>query len=169
MADELDVLLEKVDDPALRADLRAEIDRVKAKRSFGLVFESHLPERVRLPEHPVRRGVRVVHRDTDGEPRLVRRVQNGSAVLVGSDGSTEEVDVSDLVVVAEFGEPTYPGLERLGSRRLRSVGPGSPSLVRNSAALRVRSQRTSPTSSATPARSSAASRRASARTTSRTR
>ena len=115
MADELDVLLEKVDDPALRADLRAEIDRVKAKRSFGLVFESHLPERVRLPEHPVRRGVRVVHRDTDGEPRLVRRVQNGSAALVGSDGSTEEVDISDLVVVAEFGEPIYPGLERLGS------------------------------------------------------
>ena len=115
MADELDVLLEKVDDPALRADLRAEIDRVKAKRSFGLVFESHLPERVRLPEHTVRRGVRVVHRDADGEPRLVRRVRNGSAVLVGSDGSTEEADVSELVVVAEFGEPIYPGLERLGS------------------------------------------------------
>ena len=115
MADELDVLLEKVDDPALCADLRAAIDRVKAKRSFGLVFESHLPERVRLPDHPVRRGVRVVHRDADGQPRLVRRVQNGSAVLVGSDGSTEEADVSELVVVAEFGEPIYPGLVRLGS------------------------------------------------------
>ena len=115
MADELDVLLEKVDDPALRADLRAAIDRVKAKRSFGLVFESHLPERVRLPDHPVRRGVRALRRDSDGEPRLVRRVQNGSAVLVGSDGSTEEADVSELVVVAEFGEPIYPGLVRLGS------------------------------------------------------
>ena len=115
MADELDVLLEKVDDPALRADLRAEIDRVKAKRSFGLVFESHLPERVRLPDHPVRRGVRVIRRDADGEPRLVRRVQNGSAVLVGPDGSTEDADISELVVVAEFGEPIYPGLERLGS------------------------------------------------------
>ena len=115
MADELDVLLEKVDDPALRADLRAEIDRVRAKRSFGLVFESHLPERVRLPDHPVRRGVRVVHWDADGEPRLVRRVRNRSAVLVASDGSTEEADVSELVAVAEFGEPIYPGLERLGS------------------------------------------------------
>ena len=111
MADELDVLIGKVDDPALRADLRAAIDRVKAKRSFGLVFESHLPERVRLPDHPVRRGVRVVHRDADGEPRLVRRVQDGSAVLVGSDGSIEAVDVTDLVVVAEFGEPIYPALD----------------------------------------------------------
>ena len=115
MADELDVLLHKVGDPALRADLRVAIDQVKAKRSFGLVFESHLPERVRLSDYPVRRGVRVVRRDADGEPRLVRRVQNGSAVLVGSDGSTEEADVSDLVVIAEFGEPIYPGLVRLGS------------------------------------------------------
>lgn len=115
MADELDVLLEKVDDPALRADLRAAVDRVRAKRSFGLVFESHLPERVRLSDHPVRRGVKVVRRDGSTEPRLVRRVQNGSATLVGSDGSTEDVDVSDLVVIAEFGEAIYPGLTRLGS------------------------------------------------------
>ena len=115
MADELNVLLEKVDDPALRADLRAAIDRIRAKRSFGLVFESHIPERLRLPDHPVRRGVTVAHRNASDEPRLVRRVQNGSAELVGSDGSTEDVNVSDLVVVAEFGRPIYPGLTRLGS------------------------------------------------------
>jgi len=60
MADELDVLLEKVTDPNLRAELRAAVDKVRAKRNFGLVFESHLPERVRLPEHPVRRGTTVV-------------------------------------------------------------------------------------------------------------
>ena len=115
MADEIDVLLEKVDDLALRADLRTEIDRVRAKRSFGLVFESHLPERVRLPDHPVRRGVKVVDRDAEGESRLVREVSNGSATVIGSDGSIEEVEASDLVVIAEFGETIYPGLTRLGS------------------------------------------------------
>ena len=115
MADEIDVLLEKVEDAALRADLRTEIDRVRAKRSFGLVFESHLPERVWLPDHPVRRGVKVVDRDAEGESRLVRQVSNGSATVIGSDGSVEEVEVSDLVVIAEFGETIYPGLTRLGS------------------------------------------------------
>ena len=115
MADELDVFLERVDDPTLRADLRAAIDRVRAKRSFGLVFESHLPERVRLPDHPVRRGVKVVRRDGPAEPLLVGRVHHGSATLIGSDGSTDDVDVSDLVVIAEFGEAIYPGLTRLGS------------------------------------------------------
>jgi hypothetical protein len=66
VADELDGLLARVDDPALRADLRAHVERLRAKRSFGLVFESHLPERVRLPEHPVRVGARVVRRDDAG-------------------------------------------------------------------------------------------------------
>ncbi|MYB11112.1 MAG: site-specific DNA-methyltransferase [Acidimicrobiia bacterium] len=124
MADEIDVLLEKVEDPALRADLRTEIGRVRAKRSFGLVFESHLPERVRLPDHPVRRGVKVVDRDADGESRLVRQVGNGSATVIGSDGSIEDVEVSDLVVIAEFGETIYPGFTRLGSIEQGGDKPG---------------------------------------------
>ena len=115
MPDELDVLLGKVDDLALRADLRSVIDLVRAKRSFGLVFESHLPERVRLPDHPVRRGVRVVRRDGGDDAFLVRRVRHGIAALIGPENSSEDVDVSDLVVVAEFGQPIYPGLARLGS------------------------------------------------------
>ncbi len=48
-----------------------------AKRTFGLVFEDHLPERVRLPDHPVRRGVRVVHRDgSDDESMAVLGVSD---------------------------------------------------------------------------------------------
>ena len=78
MADELDVLLEKVADPGLRAELRAAVDKVRAKRSFGLVFESHLPERVRLPDYPVRRGTKVVSRaDKRGEPMTVEAVRRG--------------------------------------------------------------------------------------------
>lgn len=115
MSDEFDVLVEKVDDTALRADLRSAVDRVRAKRTFGLVFESHLPERVRLPDHPVRRGVRVVRRDGGDDALVVRRVRDGIATLIGPDNSSEDVDVSDLVVVAEFGQPIYPGLSRLGS------------------------------------------------------
>ena len=52
MRSELDVLLDKVDDPILRGDIYSQVERLRAKRTFGLVFESHLPERVRLPEFP---------------------------------------------------------------------------------------------------------------------
>ena len=130
MADELDGLLSRVDDPALRADLRAHIARLRAKRTFGLVFESHLPERVRLPEHPVQAGAFVVHRDDNKSATYqVRRVRNGKATVRMArhfDGSAmseaelaevvdEEVDVEALVVIADFGQPVYPGLRRLGS------------------------------------------------------
>ena len=118
MADELDVLLEKVDDPGLRAELRTAVDKVRAKRTFGLVFESHLPERVRLPDYPVRRGTTVVLRsDKHGEPMKVESVRRGEATVVTNDGVREMLPVDDVVVVAEFGEPVYPGLTNVGSIR----------------------------------------------------
>jgi len=130
MADELDGLLARVNDPALRADLRAHVDRMRAKRTFGLVFESHLPERVRLPEHPIRVGVKVAFRnDTDSAAFQVPRIHNGRATvrkvrhpdgaMLSSDElaevADEERDVAALVVIADFGEPVYPGLRRLGA------------------------------------------------------
>ncbi len=130
MSDELDGLLARVNDPALRADLRAHVRRIRAKRTFGLVFESHLPERIRLPEHPIRASVKVASRDdTDSSAFQVLRVDDGRATIRKvrhPDGATlsseelaelvdEERDVDALVVIADFGEPVYPGLRRLGS------------------------------------------------------
>ncbi|MFN8103945.1 MAG: hypothetical protein U0U69_05755 [Acidimicrobiia bacterium] len=130
MADELDGLLGRVEDPALRADLRAHIDHLRAKRTFGLVFESHLPERVRLPEHPLRPGSKAAFRDEPISPTYqVVRVRDGKAttrIIRHADGSKlsaeenaaavdEEHPVDALVVIADFGEPIYPGLRRLGS------------------------------------------------------
>lgn len=130
MADELEGLLVRVDDPALRADLRAHIDRIRAKRTFGLVFESHLPERVRLPEHPIRPGAMVALRDDtssatfqvlracDGKT-TVRKVRQADGSRLSAEeeaGMTdEEHPVADLVVIADFGEPIYPGLRLLDS------------------------------------------------------
>lgn len=130
MRSELDVLLEKIDDPILRADIRSQVERLRAKRTFGLVFESHLPEWVRLPEHPVRVGVKVAHRDNPNSPAFevltitgkgarLRKVRNpdGSPLSAAQAvGVTDETaQVAALVVVAEFGEPVFPGLRHLGS------------------------------------------------------
>jgi len=116
MASELDVLLDKVDDPALRADLKRQVELLRARRRFGLVFEEHLPERVQLPEHTIRRGTRVVLRDHDeDEPRDVVKVAKKKATVCSADGETETLAVDDLVVIADFGEPIYPGMRRLSS------------------------------------------------------
>ncbi len=117
MSREIDVLLSRVEDPSLRADLRTQFDRAGSKRRFGLVFEDHLPERVRLPGHPVRSGVNVVLRadPDDNDIRHVTRVRNSKATLLVDDGTTEQVAVEELVVVADFGQPIHPGLRHLGS------------------------------------------------------
>ncbi len=141
MADELDGLLARVDEPALRADLRAQIDRIRAKRTFGLVFESHLPERIRLPEHPIRAGAKVAFReDTDSAAfqvlgihdgrATVRKLRHQDGTMLSSEELAEEGDeergVDALVVIADFGEPVYPGLRRLGSV---DRGPDKPAHV----------------------------------------
>jgi adenine-specific DNA-methyltransferase len=127
---ELDVLLDKVQDPALRADLRSQIDRLKQRRSFGLVFEQHIPERVRLPQHPIRERSQVVSRDDDASPTFeVILIDDGVATLVqvrDADGTyvhrseqelvgQERAPVDSLVVISDFGEPVLPGFRHLGA------------------------------------------------------
>jgi adenine-specific DNA-methyltransferase len=127
---ELDVLLDRIEDPALRADLQAQIDRLKQRRSFGLVFEQHIPERVRLPQHPIRVGSQVVSRDDDDSPTYeVIAIEDGLATLVltrDSDGAyvargehpvgeRERLSLDSLVVITDFGEPVLPGFRYLGA------------------------------------------------------
>ncbi len=136
MRSELDVLLDKIDDPTLRANILSQVERLRAKRTFGLVFESHLPERVRLPEHPVRVGVNVAHRDKSISPAFevlaikhktatLRKVRNPDGTFLSAEeaakGTDEKAPLDSLVVIADFGEPVFPGhtSPRLGQARRR--------------------------------------------------
>jgi len=127
---ELDVLLERVEDHALRADLQAQIDRLKQRRSFGLVFEQHIPERVRLPQHPIRVGSQVVSRDDDDSPTYevlaieaglatveLTRDADGAYVARGEHpvGERERLRLDSLVVITDFGEAVLPGFRYLGA------------------------------------------------------
>ena len=95
--------------------LQVEVDRLRSTKDFGLVFEKHMPENVRLYSHPVRRGLRVEERSGESDTIwLVRRVRDGKATLVDADGQESERAVEDLVVVRQFGEPIYPGLKSVG-------------------------------------------------------
>ena len=115
MTNILDGLLGRVDDPSLRAALQVEVDRMRSTKDFGLVFEKHMPENVRLYSHPVRRGLRVEERSGDSDATwLVRRVRDGKATLIDAEGQESERPVEQLVVIRRFGEPIYPGLKSVG-------------------------------------------------------
>lgn len=49
MANALDALLARIADSELRQAISSEVSKLKDSKDFGLVFERHLPESVRLP------------------------------------------------------------------------------------------------------------------------
>lgn len=116
-------------DPALARDLRKEVDALADRRAFGLNFERHVPEAVELPGRPVRRGdkVRILpprgSKASEGDERLWRVVSIEKDVadartahleLMADETVTAQSEVNDLVVVAEFRDPIYPGLVSTG-------------------------------------------------------
>jgi adenine-specific DNA-methyltransferase len=128
----IDDLLTRVEDIALRADLDRELAPLRGNRELGLVFERHLPEKVRLPGLPVQRGATVEVRADLASPtwRVVTVAANDAHLLrKEKDGThvTETRRVHELVVVQEFGSPIYPGLrsveriERGGDRPFHTV------------------------------------------------
>ncbi|NWJ69156.1 site-specific DNA-methyltransferase [Pseudonocardia sp. ICBG1122] len=107
----LDQAIGQIQDEALRARIAREVDLLRGSRRFGLVFDRHLPEAVRLPDHPVRKGVTVTLRDesTSDNWRVLRFTDSTRSVAV-LDGDGGQVPTDRLVVLREFGEPVYPGL-----------------------------------------------------------
>ena len=131
----------KAKDPQLGADLESEFRVLSERRPFGLNFERHQPEAVELPSRPVRKAdkVRVLPpRGTTakGDPTLWRvtgfegtgedRIARLSPLNPqGADDDQERFEpVNDLVVVAEFRDPIYPGLVSTG--RIERGRPDTP-------------------------------------------
>ncbi|AOD24744.1 DNA methyltransferase (plasmid) [Rhodococcus sp. p52] len=115
-------------DPQLAKDLQRETDALAERRPFGLNFERHTPEAVELPGRPVRKNDKVRILPDRGEmpkkenERLYRVARTYTeegqrwADVVAVDDPDEgwSVLVEDLVVVAEFRDPIYPGLVSTG-------------------------------------------------------
>ncbi|MGN6686927.1 MAG: site-specific DNA-methyltransferase [Actinomycetales bacterium] len=113
---------------ALAADLQREVAALADRRSFGLNFERHVPEAVELPGRPVRRGDKVrilpprgqTARQADQALWQVTRIDRSrnaplaELVALGDETEATTASVEDLVVVAEFRDPIYPGLVSTG-------------------------------------------------------
>ncbi len=129
MSNNLNSLLQRVAkaDAALAADLQAAMDGLAKRREFGLNFEKHRPERVDLHGRRVRVGDKVRFLAPRGTSETVRSdVWRVLAVTGTGDGAKAELKldegdetairlVDDLVVVADFRDPIYPGLVSTGS------------------------------------------------------
>jgi adenine-specific DNA-methyltransferase len=130
MANDLNNLLDRVEraDRSLAAELRKQISALSKRREFGLNFEKHKPETVELHGRTVRAGdkVRILNPRGQTGPREDERTwrvqaikKSGSgtrAQLLEVDGEDERTSpIDELVVIADFRDPIYPGLRPTGA------------------------------------------------------
>lgn len=113
---ELHELIEKIENPELRAQIAEAAKRALKHKQFGLVFEEHLPECTPLYDIPVRKGLKVsVRNGKANETYTVLEIDNGIATCLPKNGKEAvQLAVADLVTTAELGDPIYPCLQPLG-------------------------------------------------------
>ena len=108
----IDDLIAQVEDKALRERLRSETDRLTKAKKFGLVFEEHLPELTPIYSARIRKGSIVARR---GEPlndlwRVISVSEKQAHCLQRSTGIQQTMELAELVLVRQFGEPIFPAL-----------------------------------------------------------
>ena len=108
-------LIAKIENPELRERIAAEVDKLTKQKKFGLVFEEHLPECTPLYDIPVKKGAKVALKTGKvSDFYTVLKIEDRNALCLNRDrNETAEYAVTDLVCVAEFGEPIYPYLQPL--------------------------------------------------------
>lgn len=112
-------------DAELAKELRKEVKELSKRRPFGLNFERHQPENVRLYGRKARKGDKVnilpergkTEKAENKEVWNVIDVVNGAAkleIVRNEEVLTGEANVEDLVVLSEFNKPIFPGLKETG-------------------------------------------------------
>jgi adenine-specific DNA-methyltransferase len=123
VSNELKSLLTRVEatDPATAKELGRHIDRLQDRRHFGLNFERHIPESVDLVGRPISVGDKVrfipprgaTDVESDDTWIVMKITGKRKRVAALKNPTTKEQmsrAVKDLVFVAEFRDPIYPGL-----------------------------------------------------------
>ena len=111
-------LIDKIKDPDLRARISEEVARMQMQKKFGLVFEEHLPEATPLYDAAISVGSLVSLKDKEFKEFFrVKQINGDTLICERDDDSRErvELDKSEAVAVAMFGQPIYPCLKPMDS------------------------------------------------------
>ncbi|MDI3243033.1 site-specific DNA-methyltransferase [Arthrobacter sp. AL08] len=133
MSNELRSLLARVEDndPDTAKELRRHIDVLQNRRQFGLTFERHTPESVALTGRPISIGDKVRFLPPRGGTEAgshatwivtdISGPKSSRAASLIDPRTKDEASraIEDLVFVADFRDPIYPGLTPFGEPVLR--------------------------------------------------
>lgn len=106
-------LLRQVTDSALRQRLTEEFVRLGKNKQFGLVFEEHLPECAPLYTFPIRENTTVARKKAKLDTfYTVKSIKGDVALCLNKHSLQEEtIPTSELVTIAQLGDPIFPSLE----------------------------------------------------------
>lgn len=101
----------------MRNRLEQEFARISKNKKFGLVFEEHIPECTPLYEVPIKRGSTVAQKTGHINDVYTVLKLDGDVALCRNKatGNTENIPITELVSVAQFGEPIFPTLQPIDS------------------------------------------------------
>jgi adenine-specific DNA-methyltransferase len=95
--------------------LTTEVARLRERKTFGLVFEKHIPEIAVVTGTPLREGMLARRRDRPDEQIDYEiealTAKTATVRAVADDAEPEKVPRKLLAAVKEFGQPVYPGLK----------------------------------------------------------
>lgn len=110
-------LVAQIEDANLRERIAKEVERLSKQKKFGLVFEEHLPECTPLYDIPIKVGSTVAMKTGKvNDVYKVLSIKGDMAECLHRESKeVASINVTELVTVAEFGEPIYPYLKPLDS------------------------------------------------------
>ena len=128
VSNELQALLDRVasSDPGTAKELRKHVEVLQSRRQYGLNFERHTPESVALVGRPLlvgdkarflpERGQTEVESSTTWVVTGITGPKKARVASLLDPRTKEEVSraVEDLIYIAEFRDPIYPGLVSTG-------------------------------------------------------
>jgi adenine-specific DNA-methyltransferase len=109
-------LISQIDNKELRDRILLELEKMNKQKKFGLVFEEHLPESVKMFDTPVKKGSFVMEKT--GGKNVYKVLSIADRVAECIDTTTQEarsLPISEIVSVALFGTPIYPYLKPIDS------------------------------------------------------
>src|SRR6266446_5441794 len=104
----IDNLISEIQDQKLRESMAAAVRKLKEEKTFGLVFEEHLPETVQLPTLRPRKGSSVVLLDDPQQRFLPVEKADENWVTVNDGEKFTTLPAAKVVVSKRFGEPIFP-------------------------------------------------------------
>lgn len=123
----IDDLIDQIENKALRDRIKSETNKLTEVKKFGMTFEQHMPEKTPIFSAKIRVGSKVILKSeikSFSNIWNVVSIEEGMATCINKvTHIKKEFPTSELVMITEFGEVTFPALIPVGQVETEKEAP----------------------------------------------